>query len=346
MRIPKLGVKDTQATVILGAGASRGASCFEDSLLPAPLDSDFFSLMQHVQHLDPLLGGFLDFLRDELGTGACPRMEEFFTQLEALDEFHINLKIQPGPKVRRYSVQLGKFVNITAAFFRQIYLRSGKGHRTCEFHGALAKALNAGDSILSFNYDCLMDMALKEAGGRSWNSSGGYGVVVENGAEAWQSTFSGPGPRARDSIRLLKLHGSLNWDRTGACGPAAVKLRDDPYSSLNRSSNEIVPPVWDKTIGDDDVYCALWKEARRILRTGPVLISVGYSVPPTDLLSQALIRVAAAERASTRKLSHLIVVNPDVHSRAKFIDLVKHGMSPNTIIVELNSLKELKSLLE
>lgn len=347
MRIDKLGVSK-RAVVILGAGASRGAKCFEASLLPAPLDADFFAIMQRVQHKDATLGQFLEFLRTEFGDDARPRMEELFTQLEALEEFHTTLKVARGPRVRRYGEQLTRFAEITAAFFRHLFLEDSGAHRRCEYHESLAKALNAADTVISFNYDCLMDSALAAHSGGSWSATDGYGLNIVSGAQHWDSKRPRRGKRPAQPIRLLKLHGSLNWDRSApisGAAPGSIGLRQDPYEVTARNRDEIVPPVWAKTIGGDAVFRELWKEARRVLPTGPVLVVVGYSVPPTDLLSQALIRVASAERAKNQKLSHLIVVNPDARARGQLIDLVKAGLSRDTTTVELGGVCELSQLL-
>jgi len=82
MRITKLSIRNKTAIVILGAGASRGAKCFEGAMNPAPLDADFFSIMQRVCHLEARLERFLEFVRAEFGSGSCPGMEEMFTQLK------------------------------------------------------------------------------------------------------------------------------------------------------------------------------------------------------------------------------------------------------------------------
>ena len=95
MEIKKLKISDKKAIVILGAGASRGAKCFEGRINPAPLDADFFSVMQRVCHRHKDLKEFLEFVRAEFGAGSCPGMEELFTQLEALNTFHVGLKIAP-----------------------------------------------------------------------------------------------------------------------------------------------------------------------------------------------------------------------------------------------------------
>jgi hypothetical protein len=73
-------------------------------------------------------------------------------------------------------------------------------------HIKLASRLTAHDTIITFNWDTLMDRALAEVTG--WSIDAGYGVtphvVFRNG---WQppATSQAPAPM------LLKLHGSTNW---------------------------------------------------------------------------------------------------------------------------------------
>lgn len=81
MTIKQLGI-NKEATVLLGAGASRGASPFHDAMVPAPLDTDFFQLMEMIRHREPELGVFLKSVRDEIGNGSYPRMEEWFSRIE------------------------------------------------------------------------------------------------------------------------------------------------------------------------------------------------------------------------------------------------------------------------
>lgn len=341
MRITKLNISNKKAIVILGAGASRGAKCFEGVMNPAPLDADFFSTMQRVCHHDSRLEQFLEFVRAEFGAGACPGMEELFTQLEALARFHDGLKIKPGPKVTRYKAQLADFVAMTATFFRQVFCDPAGMPLRCDHHEAMAEALNAEDTVISFNYDCLMDAALREKGMRSWSAVSGYHVPVTAGAVEWNGKGT-RGPWAKHPIKLLKLHGSLNWDRSTV---GSLVLRPDPYLAAARSADEIVPPVWNKTIGGDAVFSAVWKEARRILPTGQIMVVAGYSVPPTDLLSQALIRISASERTKSQKLTHLVVANPSQESRSKLIGLVRPALNETSLVIELTSMKALGELL-
>lgn len=346
MRIPGLNIRSKKTVVILGAGASRGARCFHDKFLPPPLDTDFFSLIERVQHREPDLKQLLEFVKSEFGEASLPRMEELFTQIEALSEFHENLNITPGPKIKRYRRQLETFVGNIAQYFQRVFIDSSSGlHVTCEHHDRLAELLHAEDAVVTFNYDCLMDNALCRKAGRRWNPARSYGFEVEETATTTWCPQRLNGRPPRTPIVLLKLHGSLNWDRSGGSAPNQLALRDEPYTHSGRAPAEIIPPVWNKSIMQDEVFKHIWKEARRTLRTGPVLIVIGYSVPFTDLLSQALIRVAASDRAQNHKLSHVIVVNPDSHARRRFIHLVQGGMNAGTSVIELNTLSDLSNLL-
>ena len=185
MRIPQLGI-DKKALVILGAGASRGASCFEGQTHVPPLDTDFFARMELLQNQSARVRGVLEFLKEQFGAEYRPRMEEYFTQLEGLNTFHSALNITPGPRVKRYGAQLEQFIDVVADYFGIIF-RDGSSHRMCNYHGALADALNADDTVVSFNYDCLMDVALVDRAQRSWDVSSGYGFTPTGGQDAWRA---------------------------------------------------------------------------------------------------------------------------------------------------------------
>ena len=340
LRLRKLGI-NKQANVILGAGASRGASCFEDTWAQSPLDADFFDQIDRLKNTSDgkELRKLVEFARDEFGVAERLQMEPFFTQLESLNEFHGSLKVDPGPRVRQYQQHLDNFSSYLAATFRSLRSICSSPGIECNHHKVLASSLRSGDSILSYNYDCIIDAALCSEGGKSWNARYGYGAEVGGGREAWHD-HSGRGRIAKESIQLLKVHGSLNWKRRSDGG---VDLRRDPYEDDHRSRNEVIPPVWNKRIAEDPVLGEVWKKARNSLRTGPVLVVVGYSVPDTDLLSQALLRVASAEGGKT--LSHVLIVNPDQFARRKLMSVLNEALTTKTTVIELTSWPELVGLL-
>jgi SIR2-like protein len=341
MTADRLGINEKQATVILGAGATRGASCFKKNWVSAPLDADFFQQVQKLCAIDDsgTLGELLEFARDEFGEELDISMEKFFTQIESLDNFHETLKISRGPRVKRYGRVLTEFTAAVATVFDLLQGLTPTKLATCKYHEALARTLYSGDSILSFNYDCIIDNALRSAAGKRWNAQTSYGYAAVNFTN-WHD-HSGKGRLSQTPIQLLKLHGSLNWDRNHG---NRLRLRNSPYEAANRARNEIVPPVWDKRIGGDAILSEIWKGARHALARGPVLVMIGYSIPETDLLSQSLLRVATTE--NNRKLSALVVVNPDVETRKKIIGLVGRALESKTSIYEIATLEELAPLLE
>ena len=76
---------------------------------------------------------------------------------------------------------------------------------TSSVHLRIAKCLSPRDSIITFNWDTLMDRALSEAG---WSVDSGYGIgpyaIFRNG-------WSEPVTNHRSGIKIHKLHGSTNW---------------------------------------------------------------------------------------------------------------------------------------
>ena len=52
-----------------------------------------------------------------------------------------------------------------------------------------------------------------------------------------------------------------------------VEIR--PYEAGQRLANEIVPPVWNKRVSEDEQMAQVWKAARDSLRVGPILVVSG-----------------------------------------------------------------------
>lgn len=81
----------------------------------------------------------------------------------------------------------------------------------CPLHDSLVATLKRGDTVISLNYDLLVDQTLARSS-HSWNYASGYGVHPSNfgtlslfGDKLVSRTSPAP------EITLLKLHGSLNW---------------------------------------------------------------------------------------------------------------------------------------
>ncbi len=333
MRLEHLGLAggSRRTTVILGAGASRGASFVTGrvGVLP-PLDLDFFQQVARLKTCDEGTR-LLAFVREEHINELRLSMEQFFSEADYTNRFHSELNVDKGARVRRYDRALSDFYVVVA----QVMGASTVG--TCEFHGRIAKLLSSGDSVLSFNYDCIMDAALRDSGGNRWDPArGGYGFDIGGNRDAWRHPTKGKPPKR--SIKLLKMHGSLNWTLAGA----AVSLRADGRPSSAMGS--IIPPSWFKSLTAEP-YASVWKEARMAIRAARVLIVVGYSIPQTDLFSQSLLKVEAGSKLKREKLDALVLVNPDRDARRRFLDIVRGGLESSTRVLEYESMEVLNERL-
>lgn len=168
----------------------------------------------------------------------------------------------------------------------------------CSKHKKLAESLRTGDMVISFNYDILMDNALRDSGKLT---DYGYLVPFQKAFEDQQWTRSDDAP---SQVVLLKLHGSLNWLRCSYCGsyflmrsrkmgPWYVSLPDNcPKCRMPRDYLErvIVPPVLTKDYSAHPINF-LWSEASRRLSQVREIVVIGYSFPPTDFATEALLRI-------------------------------------------------------
>lgn len=332
MNLAELGLGNPRSVVVLGAGASRGATFANQARVSPPLDSDFFEQVRRMPEgsLTAADRDLLSYLGEEYGVGQDPTLETLFTQVSAIDRFHHDFNIR-GRVIKKYERYLETLRQLIPRVFGVAF---SAGNASCRWHDRLAATLRTEDAILSFNYDCLIDGALARMAGKRWRASTGYGFPVRNGAADWEERTTQGRPYAKP-IRLLKPHGSLNWaiDRDND----AVDLVG-PYQPTTHAS--VVPPTWDKSEVTQDPWLSVWRESRQVLAQARALIVVGYSVPATDQLSQALFR------ADVRSLDALVLVNPDDSARSRFRSLVASAFNKDTRVIEYPSLSHFAQELE
>ncbi|HTF69519.1 MAG TPA: hypothetical protein VK638_43255 [Edaphobacter sp.] len=93
---------------------------------------------------------------------------------------------------------------------RQWFAEIHRSHATLAYERFAANIVRPGDTVITFNYDVALDSKLQRCG--KWLVGDGYGFPVE------------PLP-AGSTVRILKLHGSINWLAVlfgGSRGPFAV----------------------------------------------------------------------------------------------------------------------------
>jgi len=252
-------------------------------------------------------------------------MEAIFVELQGSAEFYEQFNVGRGRIVREPQRTIEHFYRVLPAMLRHSVVGA------CEYHRLLATKLESGDAVMSLNYDCLIDDALRDAGGRRWNPRFGYGFDATDGVEAWRNW--GSGANAGTPIRLLKLHGSLNWTFDGT----QVRLVADPYER-DSADGSIVPPLGRKPVSTEP-FSGVWREARLRVRRTERLVVIGYSLPAADYLVRALLR-ADLDPAS---LQELIVVDPSDDVADRFVQLLTHAPKR---VESMRSFKEFAAWLE
>ena len=170
------------------------------------------------------------------------------------------------------------------------------------------------DSVITFNYDLLLDLAFRFQG---------------IGADYCLDAAPGEG------YKLLKLHGSMNWAIHKNCAEksgihvaslddllsrrstsggvqrlgAFDSMRKAPCERCNNSglTPVFVPPTWTKSpslAGLSNV----WSSAAKEIESAEQIVVVGYSLPPTDTFFQYLLALGLRNNTG---LSRVIIVNPD-----------------------------------
>jgi hypothetical protein len=329
-----IGGGTRKTLVILGAGASRGASFVEDEVgVVPPLDLDFFQQVARLEETDESKR-LLEFIREEYGHEIGLSMEKFFSESDYTDRFHKNLNVDPGPIVKKYQKALDAFFVVLPKLIEETTSEE------CDYHRVLADNLHARDSVITFNYDCLMDKSLRDHAGNRWKpDDGSYGFEVADGAENWMDHTRGQ--PVKNPIKLLKMHGSQNWMRGEE---DEIELREATDLSSNLK-DVIIPPTWSKDLAEFP-FGEIWKDARVEVRRARIIVVVGYSVPDTDLFSKSLFKVEAGSKKKREKLDLLVLVNPDKAARKSFIDLVSGGIEPTTTILEYNTMNEIAHLID
>lgn len=199
----------------------------------------------------------------------------------------------------------------------------------CSLHRELAKIIQADDLILDFNYDLLLDDALRA---ENKLDDFGYSVhffrVKRNGD--WKK------PEGNGTVKLFKLHGSFNWLKCIEC--SAIFLTREPNTSEERFNPSslaelhcprcqatkslirlLLPPIQTKEYNVEP-YRFLWRCAAQNLKGVKRMAFLGYSFANTDFATRSLLR-RISHHVSMDKLDvHFMNIDgrPETHFKEYF----------------------------
>jgi hypothetical protein len=195
-------------------------------------------------------------------------------------------------------------------------------------------------SIITFNYDTLIEHAVNENFLFDWNrkSRVGPGNVVNNIPPLPLRPGLIFGEPEVVTFRLIKLHGSLDsyWVPDDQSGATISRLelnghwRDPKREDVAKRRRElpgrvpfIVPPAAAKSsFYGNPVIRELWRSAADAISSASEIALVGYSLPATDLVVSGMI----SERLRPSS-SPIIVVNPrpaEVVQRLEYLGLERN----------------------
>lgn len=339
--------------VVLGAGATRGAEFVvappsgkpAPSCLP-PLNADFFTQLQRItktKHRAEVRAVIKDVV-GIYGPNFSLTLEEYFTQLEAMIATVENARsVAPGFNVDQLEARRTRLLVALSAVLEEssdvAKNESIAREHPCSYHAALVDVLEPRDTIISFNYDCVMDHALRTGGDGKWSAKYGYAFPNANrvsGFPAWNAT--NPPQAHNQSVNLLKLHGSINWFPFPDDNKKPLRLRERPYKQAGEKLYEIVPPEYSKTVGSRPVFRALLSNAELALRRAEVIAFVGFSFTPTDLDVEALFRLALA--GNGQRLRRIVVANRSDEHRRRIRTILAPSLRHGATLTQFDDLKE------
>jgi hypothetical protein len=174
--------------------------------------------------------------------------------------------------------------------------------------------LRLDDTVISFNYDLVIERALRPIAVKRRVDFGPHIYGFDEGSKG---TSKLP--------LLLKLHGSSNW-RIGDDDRFVVSSgpwdRFDEVPGYKRWGKEpstdfpIFLAFWEKRV-ERGRWADLWKLAAKRLQHTTQLVVWGYSLPETDVKSRELVRIALADKPLC-----LCVIDPSPSTRTRWRDVL------------------------
>ncbi|MPZ15674.1 MAG: hypothetical protein GEU73_14840 [Chloroflexi bacterium] len=342
-----------ERVVVLGAGATRGAEFVvappsgvaPPKCLP-PLNADFFTQLQRVtteRHQEAVRAVVRDVV-GIYGPNFSLTLEQYFTQLEAMLATARPAKVvAESYKPANLSSMRTSLLDALSAVLEEsadvAKMDSLARRHPCSYHASLVNILEPQDTIISFNYDCVMDHALRTTGVGKWSARFGYTFPNANRVEGYSAWSAQRAPTAHNrSINLIKLHGSLNWYPFPESEREPLRLRERPYKQRGQKLYEIVPPEYVKSATARPIYPILWANAELALRRAELIAFVGFSFTPTDLDVEALFRLAMA---SNKKLKRVVIANPNDEHRWRIRSILATALQDGAVVTQFDSFRDL-----
>jgi len=196
----------------------------------------------------------------------------------------------------------------------------------------LVSRLGPTDTVITFNWDLLLDEAFGRTSRLSPLSDEGAGPAFGNPSNRYDEflqSLTGWGERTIRRVAVprpinvlanrgyyIKAHGSIDWYY---CANPGCRAHETVFPLLGSSKRPVcsgcrertevllIPPTLNKRLRDVPITRRLWTLAAAEMKLATEVIVWGYSLPPTDFFSEWLLR-----HARSTKCKRLVIINPGV----------------------------------
>jgi hypothetical protein len=270
--------EDSMKTYVFGAGASLHVGY----PLAKRMGHDLFDWLDGHDDVGPFsFRQTAQFLRDHFDETSD--IENLITAIEKIIACHQGLGQRPNEVVLLCNCHKPTLIAAIRMWFEEI-----RTHEASDYSRFARYIIAPGDCVLTFNYDVSLEPHLMGQG--MWSLGDGYGFEME-------------GFEKRSPVRMLKLHGSVNWRfPVGWNGRPWIDSseiaflgysgRSDPrYSSpiADAAGTMILPArckqfFVESSFGrqHEEFWDDLWMQAAEALRRSREVMICGYSLPEFD----------------------------------------------------------------
>lgn len=340
MRLPR------PLLLLFGAGATRGG--FPDDIPAPPLDADFFDIAGQIsgRGTGKLARRVAKDVFSLYGHVSGVGLEQYYRDIETRWELGRFAASQNRPKDwNARKEDLEELVRRVLIHTTANLEKRPAVPRDSSVHGRILANVYRGDTLVTFNYDTVIEESIPK--GHPWTPRDGYGINASGIRSTWvKGWLKRRGLRAapKSQVLLLKLHGSINWVLYST---GQVRLKPRPY--VVRAHNgeptfdkaALLPPGWHKRV-DKNPYRSIWQKARSALERCQTLAVIGYSLPETDLIAQALFAEASRMRARRKKyLKQLHVADVRDVTKNRLTELFRPALEARGLVFRYNSAEHL-----
>jgi hypothetical protein len=176
-----------------------------------------------------------------------------------------------------------------------------------------AKNLGVHDSIITFNYDVVLEKTFSAVSKEFSAENSGkvfeepYIVLPHLPPEEYDPSY-----RRTRRPKVFKLHGSVNW----VLGNGETVAAEDPLGILIKRGHGplIATPGGAKARFVNGLFRPLWDQALDAIKSANVVVFLGYRFPPSDAQSRTRVLSALRDNAnSTHGLKIYTVLGPRLH---------------------------------